>query len=247
MTREEFMRQLEAAMADFSEEDRRDALSYYEEYFDEAGPENEAAVIEDLGSVDRVVSIMRANFSSQREETPAEGETLPVSAAPAPEAGEADAADYQRYGAPRAPQDYRELARKAVQTTAEVVTNTVRYVGRSNWAFWIIVLVITFPFWSGVFAGLAGLLVALFSVLLALTVSGAALVVAGIAVLITMFFGTALQGMLACGVALLCIGLGILCASFFGWLLGKSCKALGKLIGRFATWLFCGRKVVQEQ
>ena len=37
MNRKEFMRQLELLLSDISEDERREALDYYESYFDEAG------------------------------------------------------------------------------------------------------------------------------------------------------------------------------------------------------------------
>lgn len=39
MTRQEYMQQLAALLAAMPEAERRDALDYYEEYFDAAGPE----------------------------------------------------------------------------------------------------------------------------------------------------------------------------------------------------------------
>lgn len=42
MTRQEYMQQLAALLAAMPEAERRDALDYYEEYFDAAGPEKEA-------------------------------------------------------------------------------------------------------------------------------------------------------------------------------------------------------------
>ena len=41
MRKEEFMKQLETLLADISEEEKREALSYYWSYFDDAGEENE--------------------------------------------------------------------------------------------------------------------------------------------------------------------------------------------------------------
>ena len=54
MTRQEYMQQLAALLAAMSEAERRDALDYYEEYFDAAGPEKEAQTIQELGSPQNV-------------------------------------------------------------------------------------------------------------------------------------------------------------------------------------------------
>ena len=54
MTRQEYMQQLAALLAAMPEAERRDALDYYEEYFDAACPEQEAQTIQELGSPQNV-------------------------------------------------------------------------------------------------------------------------------------------------------------------------------------------------
>lgn len=54
MTRQEYMQQLAALLAAMPEAERRDALDYYEEYFDAAGPKKEAQTIQELGSPQNV-------------------------------------------------------------------------------------------------------------------------------------------------------------------------------------------------
>ena len=62
MNRQEFMNQLERLLSDVPEAERQDALTYYEDYFDEAGPEREAQVIQDLGSPGRVAATIKADL-----------------------------------------------------------------------------------------------------------------------------------------------------------------------------------------
>ena len=62
MNRQEFMNQLERLLSDVPEAERQDALAYYEDYFDEAGPEQEAQVIQDLGSPGRVAATIKADL-----------------------------------------------------------------------------------------------------------------------------------------------------------------------------------------
>lgn len=50
MKRYEYLSQLEALLSALPETERRDALNYYEEYFDAAGPDNEEATAAELGS-----------------------------------------------------------------------------------------------------------------------------------------------------------------------------------------------------
>lgn len=61
MNRIEFMQQLEMLLADISEAERADAIKYYNDYFDDAGIENEAGVIEQLGSPEQVAQNIKAD------------------------------------------------------------------------------------------------------------------------------------------------------------------------------------------
>ena len=50
MNKNEFLSQLEKFLSDLPEEERREAMEYYVEYFDEAGPERESDVLKEFGS-----------------------------------------------------------------------------------------------------------------------------------------------------------------------------------------------------
>ena len=54
MTRTEFLAALETLLASLPEAERADALSYYEDYLDAAGPEQEAKAIAELGTPEEV-------------------------------------------------------------------------------------------------------------------------------------------------------------------------------------------------
>ena len=54
MTRVEFMNELRALLWDLSVEEREEALQYYNDYFDDAGAENEADIIKELESPRKV-------------------------------------------------------------------------------------------------------------------------------------------------------------------------------------------------
>ena len=56
MTKEQFLARLEQLLADLSREDREDALQFYREYLEDAGPENEAAALEELGDVEQLAA-----------------------------------------------------------------------------------------------------------------------------------------------------------------------------------------------
>ncbi len=50
MSKKEFLEQLEKLLSDLPEEERREAMEFYVEYFDEAGPEEEQDVVKKFGS-----------------------------------------------------------------------------------------------------------------------------------------------------------------------------------------------------
>lgn len=50
MTRTEYLAELQNQLRKLPQDDFQEAMDYFTEYFDEAGPENEAQVIADLGS-----------------------------------------------------------------------------------------------------------------------------------------------------------------------------------------------------
>lgn len=61
MNRIEFMEALSGLLGDIPEEDRIDALNYYNDYFDDAGAENEQHVIEELESPEKVAMKIKAD------------------------------------------------------------------------------------------------------------------------------------------------------------------------------------------
>ena len=61
MNRADYMAALRRALSVLPEEERANALRYYEEYFDDAGPENEAKAIEELGEPAKVAAQIRTD------------------------------------------------------------------------------------------------------------------------------------------------------------------------------------------
>ena len=63
MNRAEFMKKLDALLSDISPEEREEALQYYNDYFDDAGPEQEARILAELGSPEQVAWKIKAGLS----------------------------------------------------------------------------------------------------------------------------------------------------------------------------------------
>lgn len=96
MNKIEFMRQLDIMLVGLPIHEREEALQYYEDYFADAGEENEQAVIEALGTPEKVAENIKQDLSHSRgyeeyesrkvepgkevgEYHPVEEQTVPVS------------------------------------------------------------------------------------------------------------------------------------------------------------------------
>ena len=71
MNRVEFMTELASLLQDVPVEERREAMRYYNDYFDEAGKENEAQAISDLGSPARVAEKIKEDLRGPEQKTSA--------------------------------------------------------------------------------------------------------------------------------------------------------------------------------
>ncbi|MDR1572575.1 MAG: DUF1700 domain-containing protein [Clostridiales Family XIII bacterium] len=84
MDRLEYMARLEAELACVSDSEREDAMAYYNEYFDEAGPQGEAQAIDELGPPERVAAQIK---SASAARDGAAGDVSAVDAAAPPKKG----------------------------------------------------------------------------------------------------------------------------------------------------------------
>ena len=73
MSRKEFMDRLEKLLWNISDSEREEALQYYNDYFDDAGEENEAKVIEELVSPEQVAQKIKAGLSDSASEFSEQG------------------------------------------------------------------------------------------------------------------------------------------------------------------------------
>ena len=68
MNRIQFMTELAALLQDISVEERVEAMKYYNDYFDEAGEENEEEIIRELGSPAKVAAEVKAGLGEASED-----------------------------------------------------------------------------------------------------------------------------------------------------------------------------------
>ena len=190
MNRAQFMEQLKKLLSDISEEERQEALEYYESYFDDAGEDQEAEVIRELGSPGKVAAIIKEDLKGSS----------------------------QNYGefTENGFQDERvDNERQMPQNRADRGYHAERKGGKASVILVLILLVFISPLIKGAVGGVLGFIVALAigAAVVGLFVAAVAVIGAGIG---TCF--TALPfGVLLVGIGLLLFALALVGLVFLKW------------------------------
>ncbi len=217
MNRILFMQELERLLVDISEEDKVDALQYYNDYFDDAGVENEGQVIKELGTPQDI-----ARSITDRE--------IPSSTIEAPSVIDTDSHSNQKssntqYSHYKNTNNYNNRSTSTQNTKTHILNNKL---------LMIILLVLALPIILPV--GLA-----IFSSLFALMMTGVGFVIGGFASLILVHTipGTIAATKLAIsGVGLMLIALG----SLWTWGIFKFFKFISPQLARGITKITTGFK-----
>ena len=213
MNRAQFMKQLEKLLSDISEEERKEALDYYESYFDDAGPEREAEVLRELGSPGKVAAIIKADLGENREN---EGEYT--------ERGYRDSRTEDKVHLPERKEGYHADNRRS---KASVILA-------------LILLVFLTPLIKGTLGGVLGFIVALiflpFLVVFGIGAVVVALFVAAVAVTVIGIGACFSLGLLGTGVGLILLAIAVVALVFLVWL---ASRILPEILRRFTD--FCNR------
>lgn len=200
MNRQEFMKQLEYLLKGIPEQEREDALAYYNDYFDEAGAENEYRVIQELGSPEQVAQTILEDV--QRETS--------QSVRP----------DYC------SPEILGKDAPKQKQRMSKSTMILIVIVLILTFPLWIGIVAGLFGGLVGLLGGLFGIVVGLGGAAIGLVVGGVACMIGGIVCLIA----RPIEGLacISVGAILTAIGilLALLCVLIVGVWLPKLVKAL---------------------
>ena len=222
MNRETFMRELERLLYNIPENERKEALAYYEDYFNDAGPENEQQVLEELGFPYKVAENIKEGLRGNM--------------------------GYQNTGAGYQNAGYQHIGTQNVYAgNASPAKPAGTKEPMPVWAIVLIVLgcIILSPFILGalgtIFGLIMGILGTLFGLLVSCFASGVALVIAGIAVFVVAFPTMALSGFVGLamiGIALLMLALGILLIMAGVWICGWAIPTFVKWIIKMCKKLF---------
>lgn len=201
MNRVEFMQQLERLLADIPENDRLDAIEYYNNYFDEAGAENESQVIRELGSPGRVAAIIKADSN----------ETGGQHATYTEQDGEKTNMPSKKEKGYKAPKQKRNIPWPLIIVLIIFASPVLIGVG------------------GGLLGGIVGVLGALFGIAVAVIACGVGFFVAGVVcfvVGIVRLFISPAEGLVTIGLGSLLLALGILFIVLFIWCAFKWIPAL---------------------
>lgn len=226
MNREQFIAQLARLLQDLPPAERQEAIRYYQEYFDDAGEENEDVVIQELGSPGKVVASIKANLQyggstfgandTDMENTGTESQTK-------------DADGWQNADTQGQSGQQQTWQNSSTQSPYAMQARKPKR-GVGGWALLIIILVFASPMLLGVGGGALGIFIGILATVFVLWISFFAVAIGmiggGIAVLIKGILhaiSSPAAGLVSMGGGLICIALGILCAVFFLWFTFQLC------------------------
>lgn len=221
MNKDEFLRKLEALLSGISQEERTEALAFYRSYFEDAGEANEAKILEELESPQKVADSIIKDLGVQPGEACSSGAQGAATGAEWNPAVQGAAQNASK-GVPQG------VAQNAAYSAPEKD-------GMPGWA--IVLLVITSPVWLVmilvILSALLGIVAALFGIAIAVVAVMGALLICGV-VLFGVGIGSAFAGNPAIGIGLMGGGLivlafGVLAVVLVVW-----------IFGGFLTWALKG-------
>ncbi|MCL2496712.1 MAG: hypothetical protein FWF04_04790 [Clostridiales bacterium] len=234
-----YLVELRRRLADLPDEEREAALTYYREYFDDAGAENAERVLLELGAVHMLAEQILSGYSRDYSDTAPHSSSTYVPANPE-EATEARRREEARR------EEEKAQAQEQVKAQAPPPPPPQQSKRRGGSTLLIIVLVILalpllIPLAITVFAvgfGLAatafGLAVAVGAVVLCLLLAGIVLLAVGFSLLVV----HTLDALVACGVGLALLGISTLLLLLFIFIFFKILPALIRLTVRILRWPF---------
>lgn len=239
MSRLDFIKELARLLDDLPREEKIEILKYYNGYFDDAGEENEAAIIAELGSPEKVAAEVKAGM---QEDLSREGKTLDGQSGASQADGSMAGAMFEESKETEGSYQYDQSKDQPYVYGEQEASRRKRANGWKTIAI-IAILMVTFPVWIGLLGGLLGLvggaiglavslIVGLFGLLIGVVVTAVACVIDGIATLVV----APITGMLSLAVGIFLLGLMLLVGLLIGLIFGKLIPWIIKSIGKLFQW-----------
>lgn len=195
MNRVEFMTELAILLQDIPAEERKEAMQYYNDYFDDAGVSEEANIISELGSPEKVALEVKAGLNRQEEEVHEYRETgytdtrfeykeSPVEYSFESKKDNADQYHYNTEDTKNGSGSYHYVegneASETVYTEKFKILKIVLQIVAA-----LIVLPVIGPVAAGLVIATAGIVIAIVAVFLSLVVASGSVAVAGVALFVS--------------------------------------------------------------
>lgn len=228
MSRKEFMEQLEKLLMDIPQEERIEALAYYNGYFEDAGEENEESIIRELESPEKVAKIIKADVGAEEEKEYTE-------------TGYEDARFHQQEEVGNHTAAPDSSAKEGSELKGDKALKVVLLV---------IAAVLTSPLWLGILGAVAGVILGVLGTILGILLAVALIVfvlyVAGV-VFIGIGISMLVAGSIAAGLGLsgsgfLMLALAVLGTIGCAWLFGRTLPWLVRGTVDLCSRLFQGRR-----
>ena len=218
MNRTEFMKKLRTLLSDVEENEREEALEFYEHYFEDAGEDNEQEVIASLGSPEKVAQNIKEGLKD------VDGVQ-----------GEFTENGYRGYGETiKEEVGYPEREGKKEKKSGNGKLILLLILA-------IFALPVLGPIIMGIVSVLFGIIAAAVAIVFAVAVVGIALLVAGasiFAIAIGKLFFVPIAGVILLGASLLLIGIGILAMVLGIWIVTKVVPLVIRLSVKCVSKLF---------
>ncbi|MBP5746506.1 MAG: DUF1700 domain-containing protein [Lachnospiraceae bacterium] len=216
MDKQQFLAELKQLLGDIPAVERDEALEYYEDYFEDAGSENESTILKELESPEKIAFMIKAGLRDSDKSI-----------------GEFTETGFSGYGPA-----YKDEVANTIPNSDDRGFTTRRD-GKGMSLLLIILLVLAAPIWVpvafGLLAALFGISLAVFAWIFAIAIAGIGCIVVGAIILIVGvpgIFTLPAGGILITGLGLLTIGIGILLTMAGTALILKAVPAVLKLIAK---------------
>ena len=240
MSKKEFMEELVVLLGELPQEEKEEAIKYYESYFEEAGPEQEQVVLDELGSAGRIATQILRDYRAEQsagmytehgykeQETTSQTPVFYNGSEAKDSAGES--------------MGNAGTGSNATNGTSGVYV-TKKGLSGGALAVAIVVAVLTFPIWISILATAFGLLMGFFGITIGIVtgfgVGGISCIIGGVIAFAAGIVKTVtlpVVGVALIAIGLLVFGVGCLMIAAVGgvirlavWMVGGIIKWLGRL------------------
>ena len=230
MNKQQFLSELKQLLGDIPAAERDEALGYYEDYFEDAGEENESTVLRDLESPEKIAFMIKAGLKDADKSV-----------------GEFTERGFQGY----APDDKDEVANTIPGSDDR---GFKKQTAKPLPILLVILLIcaspIIVPVLFGIFSTLFGISIAMAAVIFSVAIAGIACIAGGVIVFLTGIASaptSAPAALFLAGIGLMVSAFGILCTMFGVFLITRLVPMLFKFLVRIVVSLYSKLRYGRER